>query len=115
QLVVEVGAEEMAVGGRKLVAHQAAHHARGTEEAQRGHDEAKADGLVAVGAEEAEDARLIAPRALELGSGRRSRAFAIAQMPARACFRLRFFARASARTRLRGKGPARGGHCSAPR
>ena len=70
ELVVEVRADEMAVRGRELMAHQPAHHAGRAEEAQRRDDEAQPDGLVTVGLQEADDAGLVGPRALELARRR---------------------------------------------
>ena len=65
--------------------------------------------------QEADDAGLVGPGALELRGGRRSRSRAVAQMPAAACCRLR---PALARPREPGfaaNGSARGRHCSDPR
>jgi hypothetical protein len=79
QLVVEVGADEVAVRGRELVAHQAAHDSGQAREDERGDDEAKPGRLVAVRREESAQAGLVLPGALELGGGARAGAVAVAQ------------------------------------
>src|SRR5204863_2854925 len=69
ELVVEIGAQQRAVGCRELMPHEPAHDARRGEESERRDDEATADYLVIVRFEPADQGRLVGPSLLERTRG----------------------------------------------